>query len=125
MVVDLIECGSDNRNYLLTSCKSVALRDRRLRRMFNSSMEFDYIFRQAVQYCASAALRGNHAKAIFVSSSCAKEVKYSTSLELWYHNAQKFPFFAAAGITATDSISAAVNKYLRQSPPSTLISVRL
>lgn len=59
--VGLIECGSDNCNYPLTSCKSVALRDRLLRRLFNSSLEYDYMFcKGGIQYCGEYCVAGHH-----------------------------------------------------------------
>lgn len=61
MDVDMIECGSDNCNYPLTSCKSVALRNRLLRRMFNPSFKCARMFGEEIQYWCVLCCGASHA----------------------------------------------------------------
>lgn len=95
--VDLIECGSDNCNYLLTRCKSVTLRDRLLRRLQDlSSLAYDCMFCEEIQYRREYCVAGHHMRVIFVSSSRAKGVQSNPSLESRKHKAGKFPLLLAA-----------------------------
>lgn len=59
--------------------------------MFNSSLGYDCMFGKEIQYSGE----GHHMRAIFISSSCVKEVRYSTSWESQKHKAQMFPLLLA------------------------------
>lgn len=114
MDVDLIECGSDNCNYPLTSCKSVALRNRLLSRNVQSKLQMGSTCSARKFDTGTHCVAGHLMHVIVVPSDCVQEVQSNPSLEQWKHKAQKFPFqLAAPNTTCT---SAAVNKYLRQSP---------
>lgn len=119
--VDLIECHSDNCNYLLTSCKSVALRDRFLRRMFNSSSEYYYIFLQDLILQRVLSSRASHKCYLCFIKLCGEKkslVQYKFRIVEMQRTKGSFPAHSAT----IASTSATVNKYLRQSRCSTLIS---
>lgn len=96
--VDLIECDSNNCKYLLTGCKSVALRDGLLKRMFNSSLQYDCMFcKESHKSCHF----------FFLNQVCnCRNTKHAS--------------FAAFSTTTAAFTSSAVNKYLRQSSLPTL-----
>lgn len=104
MDVDLIECGSDNCNYPLTSCKSVALRNRLLSRNVQSKLQMGSTCSARKFDTGTHCVAGHLMHVIVVPSDCVQEVQSNPSLEPWKHKAQKFPFqLAAPNTTCTSS----------------------
>lgn len=75
MDVDLIECGSDNCNYLLTSCKSVGLRNRVLSRNVQSKLQMGSTC-FAMKFDTGAHCVAGHLMHVnAVPSDCVQEVQ--------------------------------------------------
>lgn len=78
-----------------------------------SSLEYDYMCYEETQYGREYCVAGHHTGVIVVSSSRVKGVQ--SKFGIAETQSTKVSFAARSATTA--STSAAVNKYLRQSPP--------
>lgn len=81
--------------------------------MFNSSLQYDYIFCKEILLRVSCCWASHKGYLRFIKLCERSPIKYM----FWIMKTQSMKVFFAACSAPTTSTSAAVNKYLRQSPP--------